>query len=32
MTSDLTTVLPEIERDRYGRPLIVPPGGGACSA
>ena len=28
MTSDLTTVRPEIERDRYGRPLIVPPGGG----
>lgn len=28
MTDTLTTVTPEIERDRYGRPLIVPPGGG----
>ena len=28
MTDTLTTVTPEIDRDRYGRPMIVPPGGG----
>lgn len=26
--TELATVTPEIDRDRYGRPLIVPPGGG----
>lgn len=28
----LTTVAPEIARDRYGRPLVVPPGGGKAVA
>lgn len=26
--TDLTTVRAEIERDRYGRPMVIPPGGG----
>ena len=26
--TELTTVTPDIDRDRYGRPMIVPPGGG----
>jgi predicted RecB family endonuclease len=28
MTAQLTTIDPEIDRDRYGRPMVVPPGGG----
>ncbi len=28
MTDTFATIPPEIERDRYGRPLIVPPSGG----
>lgn len=28
MTTALTTVTPDIDRDRYGRPMVVPPGGG----
>jgi hypothetical protein len=26
--TEIATVTPEIDRDRYGRPMIVPPGGG----
>jgi hypothetical protein len=32
MTSTITTVAPEIPRDRWGRPLVVPPGGGKRTA
>lgn len=28
MTAQLVNPKPEIERDRYGRPLVIPPGGG----
>lgn len=28
MTETLSTVAAEIDRDRYGRPMIIPPGGG----
>jgi hypothetical protein len=32
MTTQLVTVAPEIQRDRWGRPLIIPPGGGKPKA
>lgn len=28
MSTDLTTVAPELQRDRWGRPLVIPVGGG----
>jgi hypothetical protein len=28
MTSTVTQPAPQVERDRYGRPLVIPPGGG----
>lgn len=28
MTDTLTTITPDIDRDRWGRPMILPPGGG----